>query len=96
MRTLATKGNPIRRRAPRLDVAPQDLDVDADTVAHRKEQLRRVWRYQPVDHIPITVDLSPVCGETLRDVHLDTRAWFSSAVRRIEWSLAVLPDARQT
>ena len=85
-------GGPIRARAPRLEIEPQSLEIDPDTVARRKEEMRRVWRYQPVDHIPIMVDLSPVCGETVRDAHLDTSAWFSSAVRRIEWSLELLPD----
>jgi hypothetical protein len=85
-------GGPIRARAERLDIEPHSFDIDAVAIARRKEELRRVWRYEPVDHVPVTVDLSPVCGETVRDAHLDASAWFSSAVRHIEWSLAALPD----
>ena len=82
----------IQPRMKRLDIEPHIFDVDPAVVERRKEHLRRVWRYEPVDHIPIQVDLSPACGETVRDSQLDERAWFSSAVRRIEWSLALLPD----
>jgi hypothetical protein len=76
----------------RLEVEPRTFDIDPSEVERRKETLRRAWSYQPVDHIPITVDLSPVCGDTLRATHVDTSAWFSSAVRRIEWSLELIPD----
>ena len=82
----------IRPRMDRLEIEPRTFDVDAATVESRRDVLRRVWRYEPVDHIPIQVDLSPACGETVRDTQQVTEAWFSSAVRRIEWSLALLPD----
>jgi hypothetical protein len=75
-----------------LEIGPQRFDIDPSEVEQRKERLRRVWRYEPVDHIPIAIDLSPACGETVPRIHLDTTAWFSSAVRRIQWSLAFVPD----
>jgi hypothetical protein len=75
-----------------VEIEPQTFDIDDGEVERRKENLRRVWRYEPVDHIPVTVDFSPACGETVRDSHLRTEAWFSSAVRRIQWSLRLLSD----
>ena len=76
----------------RVPIGPQSFEIEPDNVERLKEETRRVWRHECVDHIPVTVDLSPVCGETVRDAHLDTDAWFSSAVRHIRWSLRVLPD----
>ncbi len=78
--------------AGRLEIEPRTFAIDPATVEARKELLRRVWRYQPVDHIPIQVDFSPACGVTVRESQLETEAWFTSAVRRIEWSLELLPD----
>ena len=75
-----------------MEIEPQAFDIDADEVERRKENMRRVWRYEEVDHIPVTVDFSPECGETVRDAHLRTQSWFSSAVRRIQWSLRLLTD----
>ncbi len=75
-----------------MEIGPQTFEIDAGEVERRKETMRRAWRYEPVDRIPVTVDLSPACGETVHDTHLDTQAWFSSAARRITWSLRVLPD----
>jgi hypothetical protein len=45
-----------------------------------------------VDHVPVTVDLSPACGETVRGTHTETERWFASAVRRVRWSLELLGD----
>lgn len=78
--------------AARLEIEPRTFDVDPAVVETRKETLRRVWRYEAVDHIPVQIDLSPACGVTLRESQLETDAWFTSAVRRIEWSLELLPD----
>lgn len=75
-----------------MEIEPQAFAIDASEVERRKEEMRRAWLYEHVDHIPITVDLSPECGETVRDAHLHAEAWFSSAVRRIQWSLRLLPD----
>lgn len=73
-------------------VAPQTFAIDAAEVEARRERLRRVWRYEPVDHIPVTVDFSPAVGETVRGTHGDTELWFASAVRRIRHSLELLDD----
>lgn len=69
-----------------------NLEVDAEKCERVKTEMRQVWRYEPVDHIPVLIDIGPECGVTVRDALLDTEAWFSSAVRRIERSLRVLPD----
>jgi hypothetical protein len=76
----------------RLEIGPQTFEIEPSEVERRREELRRAWRYEPVEHVPIAVDLSPACGETVRDTHLDTEAWFSSATRRIQWSLELVPD----
>ena len=83
---------PLLGPSPRLEIEPRTFAVDAAVVEARKEVLSRVWRYEQVDHIPIQIDLSPACGVTLRESQLETDAWFTSAVRRIEWSLTLLPD----
>lgn len=75
-----------------MEIEPQTFEMDVSAIERAKEELRRTWRYEEVDHIPIMIDLSPECGETVRDAHTITRAWFSSAVRRIKWSLEALPD----
>jgi hypothetical protein len=75
-----------------VNIEPQTFEIDAPEVERRRENMRRAWRYQQVDHVPVTVDFSPACGETLRDTHLRTEAWFASAVRRIQWSLELLND----
>ncbi len=79
-------------RSGSIAVEPQTFAIDAGEVERRKENMRRVWRYEAVDHVPVTVDFSPECGETVRAAHLDTEAWFASAVRRIQWSLRLLTD----
>jgi hypothetical protein len=68
------------------------FDVDPGVIESAKETTRRAWRYEEVDSIPFVVDLGPQCGETIRDVLLDTEAWFSSGVRRIERSHRLLGD----
>ena len=75
-----------------MEIEPRTFAIEASEVERRKENMRRVWLYEPVDHIPVTVDLSPECGETVRGAAMHTQAWFSSAVRRVEWSLRVLSD----
>ena len=75
-----------------MEIEPQTFEMNLGEIERRKENMRRVWRYEPVDHIPVTIDFSPECGETVRDAHLHTEAWFSSAVRRIQWSLRLLTD----
>ena len=75
-----------------MEIEPQTFAIDAGEVERRRENMRRAWRYEQVDHVPVTVDFSPSVGETLRDTHLRTEAWFASAVRRIQWSLRLLTD----
>jgi hypothetical protein len=74
----------------RVSIEPLDFDLDSSAVAASKETVRRAWRYEEVDAVPFTVDLYPAVGETLRDVLLDDKAWFTSGVRRIERSLRTL------
>ena len=80
------------RSVDSIEIGPQTFAIAAREVERRKENMRRAWRYEPVDHIPVTIDLSPACGETVRDAALRTESWFASAVRRIRWSLRVLSD----
>jgi len=78
--------------AERIEIEPQVFDLDPGTVETAKETMRRVWRYEEVDHIPILIDLGPECGESIVAALRDRGAWFASSVRRIERSLRVLPD----
>ncbi len=75
-----------------IEIEPQTFDIDAAEVERRRERVRRAWRYEAVDHIPVTIDFSPACGETVYGTHNDIAAWFASAVRRIRWSLRLLDD----
>jgi hypothetical protein len=75
-----------------IPIEPQSLDIDPQLVAGAKDSFRSAQLYEPVDHIPVLIDIGPECGESIQDVLLDRRAWFSSTVRRIRRSLRVLPD----
>jgi hypothetical protein len=73
-------------------IEPQHFEIDRDKLDRVKEERRRVWRYERVDHIPVVIDLYPKLGETVHDALKNTEAWFASAVRRIHFLLAALPD----
>lgn len=69
-----------------------DLEIDSRKVERRKDERRRVWRYQKVDHIPVIVDLYPTCGFTARERYEDFEAWYACNLESIRRSLATLPD----
>lgn len=75
-----------------IDIEPQTFDIDHEAVRRARETVRRVWRYEPVDHVPVLIDIGPECGTTIRAALRHREHWFSSSVRRIERSLRVLPD----
>jgi hypothetical protein len=79
-------------RTARVPVGPIDFDIDPASVERARELTRRAWRYEPVERVPVIVDLGPECDESVRDVLQDDDAWFNSGARRIERSLRVLQD----
>jgi len=71
------------------------LEIDHEKVERIKEQRRRLWNYQRVDHIPVDVELYP---HYLSDIYTARRrfeefdVWFECNLEAVRRSLATLPD----
>jgi hypothetical protein len=68
------------------------LDIDHAEIERRKQLRRRLWAYQPVDHLPIVVWMNHSCGHTYRELFDDLGIHLQVTAERIRKSLALLPD----
>jgi len=75
-----------------LEIEPYQFELNAEAIERAREVVRRTWRYEPVDHVPVSIDIGPECGTTIVAALRHREHWFSSSVRRIERSLRVLLD----
>ena len=76
-------------------MADLGLEIDHDNIERLKEQRRRLWNYQRVDHIPVDVEIYP---HYLSEVYTARRRfeefdlWFQCNLEGVQKSLATLPD----
>ncbi len=68
------------------------LDIDHDNVERQKQFRRRLWEYQPVDHIPVFIWPTWTFGYTQRQATEDTEIQFEVNVKTVERCLRVIPD----
>jgi len=66
--------------------------IDPREIEQRKERVRRAWRYQRVDHIPIGIALDDPGPYTLRQVCEDGQLQFERNRHNIDRLLRLLPD----
>ncbi|MDO8588310.1 MAG: uroporphyrinogen decarboxylase family protein [Armatimonadota bacterium] len=65
----------------------------ADDIERRKENVRRVWDYRRVDHIPIMLQVaSNPWGYTTRERFLDADKQFQIEIKGVKRSLELVPD----
>lgn len=76
-----------------------NLDIDHTEIERRKQLVRDLWDYRPVDHIPVHIWLNPYCSSRIRPSGPPTRqlfdeidVHFSVNVERIRRSLRLIPD----
>ncbi|MDO8684929.1 MAG: uroporphyrinogen decarboxylase family protein, partial [Armatimonadota bacterium] len=64
-----------------------------DEIERRKENIRRVWDYKRVDHIPIMLQvLSNPWGYTVQEHFLDGDKQFQIELEQVKLSLELVPD----
>ena len=64
-----------------------------DETERRKENIRRVWEYKRVDHIPIMLSVaSNPWGYTTKEHYLDRDKQFQLEFERVKRSLELVPD----
>jgi hypothetical protein len=70
-----------------------NFDIPEKIIEERKEVIRRVWNYQPVDHIPVCFDLvyNP-WGYTVREELTDKEKQLRLRLHNIEKALKEMPD----
>ena len=66
--------------------------IDGRELGRRKERVRRAWRYQRVDHIPLGFCLDDYSQHTVRELCEDGQLQFEWNRRNIERLLRLLPD----
>ena len=70
-----------------------DFDIPTQEIERRKENVRRVWNYEEVDHIPIWFDLGfNPWGYTVRDELTDKEKQLRLRLYSIQQSLELIPD----
>ncbi len=67
-------------------------DIRHEEIERRKERVRRVWRYQRVDHIPLNFFLDDFSTYSLREQCQSGEVQFEVNVRSINRLLRLLPD----
>ncbi len=67
-------------------------DIQHEQIERRKERVRRTWRYQRVDHIPLNFFLDDFSAYSLREQCQSGEVQFEVNVRSIDRLLRLLPD----
>jgi uroporphyrinogen-III decarboxylase len=67
-------------------------DIQHEEIERRKERVRRTWRYQRVDHIPLNFFLDDFSTYSLREQCRSGEVQFEVNVRSIDRLLRLLPD----
>jgi len=70
-----------------------DFDMDADEVERRRQRIRDVWDYRPVDHIPVhmVVPVNPH-GYTVREHFLDGDKQLRLELAKVKASWQMVPE----
>jgi len=70
-----------------------DFDIPEKEIERRRENIRRVWNYQEVDHIPVCFDLGyNPWGITVREELTSKKAQLKLRLHNIKKGLAEMPD----
>lgn len=67
-------------------------DIDPKEIEKRKERFRRVWNYQPVDHIPMGFYLDDLSRYTLREQCANGKIQYEVNFNNIDFLLQAIPD----
>ena len=67
-------------------------DIRHGEIERRKERVRRAWRYQRVDHVPLNFFLDDFSTYSLKEQCLSGEAQYRVNVRSIDRLLRLLPD----
>jgi hypothetical protein len=68
------------------------LDIDHQDVERQKQFRRDLWKYKPVDHIPVFIWPTWTFGYTQRQATEDTEIQFEVNVKTVEKCLRLIPD----
>ncbi len=68
------------------------IDIDHQQVERQKDFQRRLWDYQPVDHIPVFIWPTWAFGYTARQATEDGEIQFEVNCKTIEKCLRIIPD----
>ena len=68
------------------------MHIDVHEIERRKERVRKAWRYEEVDHIPLGFVLEDFSTYTLREQCEDGRLQFEMNWKTIDRLLRLLPD----